>query len=103
MAGRYTGTGQRAGLEREGRAIIVAYTQGLLRRRIVRYALVGGLGIPVNLLALALFLHLMGDRLYPLASACAFEVSTTVNFVWTPQWGPDRISPEGREKLGIEI
>src|SRR5207253_2677380 len=81
MAGRYNGTGQRAGVEREGRAIIVAYAQGLLRRRIVRYALVGGIGIPVNLLALALFLHLMGDRLYPLASACAFEVSTTVNFV----------------------
>jgi metal-sulfur cluster biosynthetic enzyme len=29
--------------------------------------------------------------------------STTVNFVWTPQWGPERISPEGREKLGIEV
>lgn len=49
--------------------------------RIVRYALVGGIGIPVNLLALAAFLHLFGDRLYPLASACAFEVSTTINFV----------------------
>src|SRR5438094_296669 len=81
--GRYNRTGPRAGVDRGrgGCAIIVAYTQGLLRRRIVRYALVGGIGIPVNLLALALFLHLMGDRLYPLASACAFEVSTTVNFV----------------------
>ena len=47
----------------------------------MRYALVGGIGIPVNLLALAIFLHLFGDGLYPLASACAFEVSTTVNFV----------------------
>lgn len=27
----------------------------------------------------------------------------TVDFVWEPQWGPERISPEGREKLGIEI
>ena len=81
MAGRYNGAGQRVGVEREGRAIIVAYAQGVLRRRIVRYALVGGIGIPVNLLALALFLHLVGERLYPLASACAFEVSTTVNFV----------------------
>jgi metal-sulfur cluster biosynthetic enzyme len=26
-----------------------------------------------------------------------------VNFIWTPQWGPERISPEGREKLGIEL
>lgn len=60
---------------------IVAPVGRLLRVRIVRYALVGGIGIPVNLLALAVFLHLMGDRLYPLASACAFEVSTTVNFV----------------------
>jgi putative flippase GtrA len=81
MADRYNGTGHRAGVEREGRAIIVAYAQGLLRRRIVRYALVGGIGIPVDLLALALVLHLVGDRLYPLASACAFEVSTSVNFV----------------------
>src|ERR671935_2727822 len=80
-AGRYNGTGEGAGADREGRTIIVAYAQGVLRWRIVRYALVGGLGIPVNLLALALFLHLLGDRLYPLASACAFEVSTTVNFV----------------------
>lgn len=47
----------------------------------MRYALVGGIGIPVNLLALALFLHLLGERLFPLASACAFEVSTTINFV----------------------
>ena len=70
-----------AGLGREGRHILVAYAQSLLRRRIVRYALVGGIGIPVNLLTLALFLHLMGNPLYPLASACAFEVSTTVNFV----------------------
>ena len=70
-------------LELTGRAatIIVAYAQGVLRWRIVRYGLVGGLGIPVNLLALALVLHLVGDRLYPLASACAFEVSTSVNFV----------------------
>jgi len=53
----------------------------LFRLRIVRYALVGGIGIPINLAALAVFLHVMGDRLYPLALACSFEVSTTVNFV----------------------
>ena len=29
--------------------------------------------------------------------------SASVNWVWQPQWGPERISPEGREKLGIEI
>lgn len=59
----------------------MAVAQRLIRMRIVRYAMVGGIGIPVNLLALAVFMHLMGDQLYPLASACAFEVSTTVNFV----------------------
>ena len=60
---------------------IEARIRRLLAVRIVRYALVGGVGIPVNLLALAVFLHLMGGNLYPLASACAFEISTTVNFV----------------------
>jgi putative flippase GtrA len=52
----------------------------LLKMRIVRYGLVGGVGIPIQDLALFVFMHLMGG-IYPLASACAFEVSTTVNFV----------------------
>ena len=26
-----------------------------------------------------------------------------VNWVWEPQWGPERISADGREKLGIEV
>jgi metal-sulfur cluster biosynthetic enzyme len=26
-----------------------------------------------------------------------------VNWVWEPQWGPERISPKGREQLGIEV
>ena len=25
--------------------------------------------------------------------------STTVNWVWMPAWGPDRITPDGREQL----
>ena len=57
------------------------YLRKLFRIRIVRYALVGGIGIPINLAALAVFLSVMGDRLYPLALACSFEVSTTINFV----------------------
>src|SRR5579884_371205 len=65
---------------REGRTIL-APLQRLLRVRIVRYALVGGIGIPVHDAALFVFLTLFGARLFPLASACAFEVSTTVNFV----------------------
>jgi putative flippase GtrA len=65
---------------REGRTIL-APLQRLLRVRIVRYALVGGIGIPVHDAALFVFLTLFGARLFPLASVCAFEVSTTVNFV----------------------
>jgi len=49
-------------------------------RRIVRYALVGGLGIPINNAALAVFLSVFGG-VYWLAWLGAFEVSTTVNFV----------------------
>ncbi len=71
-------------IERGERSIItsmITSIRRLLGIRIVRYALVGGIGIPVNDLALALFLHLMGNALYPLALACSFEISTTVNFI----------------------
>ncbi len=60
---------------------MITRLQKLLKLRIVRYALVGGIGIPINLLALAFFMYLMGDGLYPLALACSFEISTTVNFL----------------------
>ncbi len=26
-----------------------------------------------------------------------------VNVVWDPPWTPERISPEGRQKLGIDL
>lgn len=52
----------------------------ILHLRIVRYGLVGALGIPVNNVALALFLPLLHGT-YWLALPCAFEVSTSVNFV----------------------
>jgi metal-sulfur cluster biosynthetic enzyme len=29
--------------------------------------------------------------------------TATVDFIWEPQWSPERISPAGKEKLGIEI
>ncbi len=48
--------------------------------RIVRYGLMGSLGIPVNNLALALFAHLVGGA-YWLAVLSAFAVSSTVTFV----------------------
>lgn len=60
---------------------MIIHVQRLFRSRLARYALVGGIGIPINLAALAVFLHVMGDGLYPLALACSFEVSTTINFV----------------------
>lgn len=60
---------------------IVALAQRLWHKRIVRYGIVGGIGLPVHDVALLIFLFLMGTRLFPLASICAFEVSTTVNFV----------------------
>ena len=28
--------------------------------------------------------------------------NASVNVVWTPPWGPERISPEARKQLGIE-
>jgi metal-sulfur cluster biosynthetic enzyme len=28
--------------------------------------------------------------------------SVNVNIVWNPPWGPERISPAARQKLGIE-
>ena len=48
--------------------------------RIVRYGLIGSLGIPLNNLAFVLFEHLFGGAFW-LSAPCAFEVSTTVNFI----------------------
>ncbi len=55
----------------------------ILNIRIVRYALVGGIGIPIQDGALFVFMHLFGNSnsVFPLAYVCAFEVSTTINFV----------------------
>jgi putative flippase GtrA len=57
-----------------------SFLQRIFKLHIIRYGIVGGIGIPINDLALYLFLHLMGNSLYPLASALAFEISTTINF-----------------------
>ena len=51
---------------------MVKFLQRILNIRIVRYAFVGGIGIPVNLLALAGFLYLMGNALYPSGSGLLF-------------------------------
>lgn len=60
---------------------MIAFIKRLLKIRIVRFGLVGSIGVPVNDLALFLFLQLFGMSLYPLASACAFEVSNIINFI----------------------
>jgi putative flippase GtrA len=49
--------------------------------RFIRFALVGLVCVPINLLLLALFLHLLGESLYPVALVASFEISTTINFV----------------------
>jgi len=49
--------------------------------RFIRFALVGLIGVPINLLLLALFLHLLGEHLYPVALVGSFEISTVINFV----------------------
>lgn len=51
-----------------------------LDHRIVRYALVGAAGIPINNVALAAFLFLTGGT-YWISLLAAFEISTTINFV----------------------
>jgi metal-sulfur cluster biosynthetic enzyme len=45
----------------------------------------------------------IGDSVRKTVEALPGVQSAAVNFIWTPQWGPERISPEGREKLGIEL
>ncbi len=60
---------------------MISFVKRVFKLRIVRYGLVGGVGIPLNDVALFLFISLFGLRLYPLASACAFEVSNIVNFI----------------------
>lgn len=43
--------------------------------------MVGLIGVPINLLLLAAFLHLLGESLYPIALVASFEISTTINFI----------------------
>ena len=45
----------------------------------------------------------IGDSVRRTIEALPGVQSVSVNFIWTPQWGPERISPEGRQILGIEV
>ncbi len=52
----------------------------LFDRRIVRYALIGAIGLPINNAVLAFFLYATSDA-YWISAPLAFEISTSVNFV----------------------
>ncbi len=65
---------------------IVAFVRSLLQRRVVRYAIVGAIGVPINLGFLFVFGALLHGRLDGawadrLASALAFEASAVINLV----------------------
>jgi putative flippase GtrA len=58
---------------------MVLLLKRFLKLRIIRYGLVGGIGIPINDAALFLFAQLLLLPL-PLAEACAFLLSNVINF-----------------------
>lgn len=45
----------------------------------------------------------IGDAVKKTVEALPGVQTTSVNFIWTPAWGPERISAEGRAILGIEV
>lgn len=76
---------------------MISFTKRFLHIRIIRYGLVGGIGIPINDFALFCFLNLfsglsltvslsflgrpiVADLHFAIASTCAFEISNIVNF-----------------------
>ena len=66
---------------------MVSLVKRFLKIRIIRYGIVGGVGILINEGALFLFEHLLGLAiprtsifLYPVSWVCAFEISNLANF-----------------------
>lgn len=57
------------------------------QKRVVKFALIGAIGIPINWAALAFFLYifkftgLKGDLLNSIATVFSFEVGTIINFI----------------------
>ncbi|HUS18697.1 MAG TPA: metal-sulfur cluster assembly factor [Terriglobales bacterium] len=45
----------------------------------------------------------IGDSVKRTLEALPGVQTVAVNFIWSPAWGPERISPEGRALLGIEL
>lgn len=59
---------------------MVSLIKRFFQIRIIRYGLVGGIGIPIQDGASFLFVRLLGQSLFPLADALAFLVSNFINF-----------------------
>jgi metal-sulfur cluster biosynthetic enzyme len=45
----------------------------------------------------------IGDSVKRTIEAMPGVQTVSVEFIWTPAWGPERISPEGKALLGIEV
>ncbi len=45
----------------------------------------------------------IGDSVKKTIEALPGVQGVAVNFIWTPAWGPERISAEGKALLGIEV
>jgi metal-sulfur cluster biosynthetic enzyme len=45
----------------------------------------------------------IGDSVKRTLSTLPGVQNVLVNFIWTPAWGPERISAEGKALLGIEV
>ncbi len=58
---------------------LVRLVRAMLRRRVVRFGLVGGVGIPINV-AMLWFFHAFLHLPLALAWICAFEPSALINF-----------------------
>ncbi|HEU5377692.1 MAG TPA: GtrA family protein, partial [Ktedonobacteraceae bacterium] len=59
---------------------MISLIKRFFQMRIIRYGLVGGIGIPIQDGASFLFVRLLGQSLFPLADALAFLVSNFINF-----------------------
>lgn len=58
----------------------------LLKSRVFKFAVVGGVGALVQLVALFIFRQLLSDNLYVLASFLAIETAVISNFIWNNVW-----------------
>ena len=73
---------------------IYSFISNLLRKKFVRFAAIGGIGIVINDGALFVFFHLL-NIFYPIAYVLAFAVSNGINFfmnqlITYPEHRPNR-------------